>query len=62
MNAIIQYLKETKAEMKNVTWPTSHQAISATVLVIIISVAIAYYLGLFDYLFSRGLDFIITKY
>jgi len=53
--SIINFLKETRAEMKNVTWPTRRQATYSTILVIVISVFIAYYLGLFDFIFSKGL-------
>jgi len=60
--SIINYLKETKAEMKNVVWPTRKQAIYSTLLVIAVSVLIAYYLGLFDFLFSKALSFILSKY
>lgn len=60
MNSILKYLNETKEEMKNVKWPTRKQAINFTVIVIIVSIIIAYYLGLFDYLFATGLRFIIS--
>ncbi len=49
---IKEYLKETKAELAHVTWPTRKQAIVFTVVVIIISFATAFYLGATDYLFS----------
>ena len=61
MNKTIEYIKEVRAEMKNVTWPTRDQAIFFTIAVVVISVAIAYYLGLFDYLFRIGLSWILTK-
>jgi len=61
MNSILKYLKETREEMKNVKWPTKRQSINFTVTVIIVSVILAYYLGLFDYLFASGLRFIISK-
>jgi len=53
------YLLETKDEMKHVSWPTRNQTIIFTVLVIVISIAVAAYLGLFDYLFSLGLKSLI---
>lgn len=62
MNAFIQYLKESKAEMKNVTWPTRNQTIYATITVLVVSAGVAYYLGVFDFLFTKGLEFIITKH
>ena len=51
----IEYVKETKNEMRHVNWPTRTQTILFTVLVVVISVAVAYLLGLFDYIFSAGL-------
>lgn len=61
MSKIIEYLKETRAEFKHVTWPTKMQAIYYTIAVIVVSIFIAYYLGLFDYIFKMGLERLITK-
>lgn len=49
---MIQYLKDVRAEMKHVSWPTRAQTIMYTIVVVAISLATAVYLGLFDYLFS----------
>ena len=49
---MLQYLKEVRAEMKHVSWPTRSQTIVYTVVVIALSLATAVYLGLWDYLFS----------
>lgn len=59
MSRLSNYITETKEEMKHVSWPTRKQTLMFTAFVIIISVAIAAYLGLFDYLFSFGLKSII---
>jgi len=61
MNKTIGYLKEVKAEMKNITWPTRNQTIFYTITVLAISVLIAYYLGLLDFIFSQGLGKILIK-
>ena len=61
MNKTIQYLKEVKEEMKNVTWPTRSQTMFFTVAVIIVSVFIAYFLGLFDKIFSLGLEQFLSR-
>jgi preprotein translocase subunit SecE len=50
---ITEYIKETRAEMSHVTWPTRRQAIAYALLVVAVSVAIAAYLGLFDFVFSK---------
>jgi len=50
--AFIQYLRDTKGELTHVVWPTRHQAIAFTVLVVVISVLTSVYLGAFDALFT----------
>lgn len=61
MNKTIEYFKEVRAEMKNITWPTRNQTIFYTIAVLAISVIIAYYLGLLDFLFSKGLGLILNR-
>ena len=34
----VEYVKETKVELKHVAWPTKKQAVLYTVLVIVVSV------------------------
>ena len=57
---IINYVKETRGELKHVSWPTKKQAVTYTVVVILLSLGIALYLGLFDYIFSQGVKYLIT--
>lgn len=59
MSKLTEYFKETKAELKHVIWPSRSQTFYYTLVVIILSVIIAYYLGIFDFLFSQGLQKII---
>jgi preprotein translocase subunit SecE len=49
---LINYIKDTKGEMKHVSWPSKKQTTAYTILVIVIALIVAYFLGLFDYLFS----------
>lgn len=59
MANLVNYFKETRAELKHVAWPTKKQAIVYTAVVIIISIVTALYLGAFDYLFSNLLKLVI---
>ncbi len=59
MSKINEYFKEIKLELKHVVWPTRNQTIFYTLIVIILSVLVAYFLGVFDFIFSRGLEKII---
>jgi preprotein translocase subunit SecE len=49
---LINYLKETKIELKHVNWPTKKTTVNFTLLVIAISFAVALYLGFFDRVFN----------
>ncbi len=55
MSSFIEYLKETKGELKHVRWPTKQQTVVFTIVVILISLGVAFFLGLFDFLFLKGL-------
>ena len=46
------YFKDVRAEMRHVSWPTRSQTIAYTAVVILVSLGIAVYLGLLDYLFT----------
>jgi preprotein translocase subunit SecE len=59
MSKLTEYLSETKAELKHVTWPTKNQAILFTVIVVVFSIATAFFLGAFDFLFTKGLGLFI---
>ena len=56
---IIDYLKETKGEMKHVSWPTKKQSTYFTIIVIVISLLTAAFLGFFDFIFNRLLDIFV---
>ncbi len=57
---IKDYLNETRGEFKNITWSTRNQTIFYTAVVIVASAGIAYFLGLFDFLFTQGLSKLIS--
>lgn len=55
INKIIQYFKESKQELKKVAWPTKKEATNLTILVILISLGVAFFLGFIDWLLTMGL-------
>jgi preprotein translocase subunit SecE len=59
--ALGEYINETRAEIKHVSWPTTRQIISYTIVVIVISLITAFYLGALDFAFSFVLDKIVTR-
>jgi preprotein translocase subunit SecE len=62
MDNLTKYFRDTAAELKQVSWPTQQQAMLYTALVIVISVLVSLFTGAFDYLFSQGVNAIITNF
>ncbi len=49
---IKQFFAESRQELRHVNWPTREEAVRLTTIVVVMSVGIALFLGLFDYLFT----------
>ncbi len=50
---IIRYLRETRAELRKVSWPTRKEALNLTYIVLGVTFAFALVLGALDYIFSQ---------
>lgn len=59
MSRLGNYLRDTKAELKHVSWPTQRQAFVYTLLVILISGLTAVFVGAFDRVFTNLLDLLV---
>ncbi|MDR2841891.1 MAG: preprotein translocase subunit SecE [Spirochaetaceae bacterium] len=56
MRKIIQFIKESHAELKKVIWPSKEDAISSVKVVIISTVIIAAILGFVDFVLLLGVQ------
>jgi len=59
VNKLVQYIKDSRNEIKKVTWPTKKEIKQHTILVITISLAVAAFLGLVDYILTQVIEKII---
>jgi len=59
-NAIVRYLKETRAELRKVSWPTRQQATNLTLIVLAVTVAMAIFLGAVDLIFAEIIRWLIS--
>ncbi|MEA2088376.1 MAG: preprotein translocase subunit SecE [Patescibacteria group bacterium] len=59
-NKLVKYIYGSYVEMKKVTWPTRPETVRLTMAVILISLVIAAFLGFLDFMFSFGIEKIIT--
>ncbi len=58
MGKIVQFFKESVAELKKVVWPGRDDVISSVKVVLISTLIIAVILGLLDLLFVTGMNLI----
>jgi len=56
---LINYVKEVQSEMTHVKWPTRQTTLYFSIVVVIVSILTALYLGLLDYIFSTILGLFI---
>lgn len=52
-NAIVRFWRSTRGELKKVSWPTRPETWRLTKIVIYVTLAMAAFLGLLDYVFSQ---------
>jgi preprotein translocase subunit SecE len=60
-NAIVRYLRETRGELRKVTWPTRQESWRLTAIVLAVTIATALFLWLFDTIFGGSLQFLIER-
>ena len=52
MSSLMNFIREAKAELKKVTWPTRRQIWYWTLIVIVFTLCVSLYLGLVDFLLA----------
>ena len=58
-NVIVRYIKETRSELRKVTWPTRQEALNLTLIVVGFTILMAALLGAIDYVFAWVFSLII---
>lgn len=56
LGRIVTFLKEARVELRKVTWPSREDTIRFTMAVIIVSGAVAFFLGGLDFAFQYILN------
>ncbi|RKX28425.1 MAG: preprotein translocase subunit SecE, partial [Candidatus Zixiibacteriota bacterium] len=56
MEKIKKFLKEVNAELRKVTWPTKDELIGSTIVVVVVSLVIAIFIGIVDRLLGAGIQ------
>jgi len=48
IDQLLQFLREVRLELKKVSWPTREQTVASTVMVLMVSIVVAIFLGVVD--------------
>lgn len=56
MNKVVQFFKDSYAELRKVIWPSRDSVIASTKVVLFSTIAVAIFLGVVDFLLVRGID------
>ncbi len=54
------FFNNIREELKKVTWPTRKETVRLTTVVIVLSLIIAFYVGIIDVLLAKALE-LVTK-
>ncbi len=57
---ITGYFRETRAELRKVSWPTREEATNLTLIVLGVTAAMAIFLGAIDFVFSTLIRLIVS--
>ncbi|UCD94076.1 MAG: preprotein translocase subunit SecE [Candidatus Zixiibacteriota bacterium] len=49
---IVKFLKEVRAELKKVTWPTRRELIGSTIVTVVVTLIVSVFIGIVDRLLS----------
>lgn len=55
----VDYVKSSQQELKKVVWPTKDEVIQHTIMVISISIGVAAFLGIVDFILNIALSYVI---
>lgn len=55
-NPVVNYVKESREELKKVAWPTRSVVVRDTFVVVAVSLSMAVFFGIIDFGLSKGLE------
>ncbi len=61
MNSLATYLRNVRAEMQHIVWPSQKQAITHVLLIAGISIFTALLIAGLDYVFTQGVGILINR-
>ena len=56
-----KFFTEVKSELTKVTWPTKDQVIRLTTVVIVTSLAVGFFIGGLDFIFTKAIELVVQQ-
>ena len=60
LRGVQEFVREVAAEFRKVTWPSRQELINSTVVVIVVTVVLALFLGAVDIVLARVVEWILS--
>ena len=60
-NPLTRYIRETRGELRKVTWPTREESWRLTLIVLGVTLLMAVFFWVFDFAFSNAIQFLIQQ-
>ncbi len=61
MHRALDFISEVKVELQKVVWPTPNTTIRLTVIVILVTVTVGFFVGGVDFILTKVLEVILNK-
>lgn len=61
-NPVTKYLRETRGELRKVTWPTREESLRLTSIVLAVTLAMTFLMWMFDLLFAGGMRLLLKVF
>jgi preprotein translocase subunit SecE len=58
-NALFRYFRETRGELRKVTWPTRQESQRLTAIVLAVTALMSLFLGVLDFIFSNAIQSLV---
>lgn len=61
MTKVLDFLSEVKVELSKVVWPTPEQTLRLTIIVVLVTVIVGFFVGGVDFLLTKLLTVVLGK-
>lgn len=61
MRKVLDFILSVKVELEKVVWPTPNNTLRLTVIVILVTVTVGFFLGGVDYLLTKALEIVLKR-